>query len=145
MKQYLLTMIFASLVMLSSAYGESIKIRVETLHRITSESAACLDGCRILGKDLVNVVGSPKGLGRFIANSMIDNAISISLDIMDLDLKFDKRTLDEGTNSLLSRVQKRICTPANGFIWNENKVGRSRELRCKSFSKTTRQIGNFYK
>ena len=53
-----------------------LKIRVETLDRIASDNAACLDGCRILGKDVADSVGSPERLGKFIARAMIADANS---------------------------------------------------------------------
>ena len=54
--------------------NKRLKIRVETLHRIASDNAACLQGCRILGENVIESAGSPDRLGKFIARAMIADA-----------------------------------------------------------------------
>ena len=82
MKHYLFTTAFALLAMFS-AYGSDVRVslRVETLHRIATENAASLEGCRILGEKgcrilgehVVEMVSSPEKLGKAIAHTMVSH------------------------------------------------------------------------
>ena len=60
-----------------------VRVRVETLHRAASENAACLNGCRILGRHVIGTASSPEKLGKFIARAMIQEAISLHKSVLD--------------------------------------------------------------
>ena len=130
---------FVSWAVLSCAYGETLKLRVETLHRIASENVACLDGCRILGNHVIEVVGSPTRLGKFIAASMIDNAITLTLRIWDVEWGRLKKITTPP-----SKVQSEILSLQTDLFGMKNRLIKSEQFDAKLFQGQLQKFSFFF-
>ncbi len=139
MKGHLFTTAFALLATCSVYASARERMKVETLHRIASENAACLEGCRILGKNVIKTVGTPEKMGKFIARSLINEAISLHhyLSILPAEVRQFKRM----RNSLFEYNRELSRTnhfDIDGFI------GKVEELQDYT-SKAATELGNVSK
>ena len=136
MQHYLLTTVFALFATCSAYASGKERVKVETLHRIASENAACLEGCRILGKHVIKTAGTPEKMGKFIARSLIHEAISLHgySSLMPLEVRQFRRM-----RNFLSEYNRELSR--SGHFDIDGFIGKVEELQDYT-TKSATELGN---
>ena len=112
MKHFVATLLLMLLTRFS--HGQEFRIIVEDFDRVISENAADLNGCRIQctipADHIIKTVGSPKQLGRFIANSMLESTLELILRILKQPLEQRQVTVYRSLMESLSTLTAELVS-----------------------------------
>ena len=97
------------------------------MHRIASENAVCLKGCRILGEHVIDMAGSPDKLGKFIARAMLQRATYIHQSLYVPNIYSEERKFFQRIGNSLDQYHAQLHYNAHFDI--DGFIGTVEELR----------------
>ena len=152
MKKKFIILLGMSLTLTLTAFSpifanSDIEFRIQTLNRIVSENAVCLEGCRIADEHVLKMSGTVESLGRWIVDAMFDEFFKLAGDLkQDLEIFSEVYQTHYGDKVDLSGFYKKKIADVDRLLFSARQsretLDSSGTLNINGFSNLVGELQN---